>query len=108
MTEVVLVCGREGEFRRVSASGHASFAARGKDIVCAAETVLLRTALEVLQKSPELEVSFDAGKRGHLSFQASGNSRERLCCVADFLREGLGELSKEYPGNISFREESEN
>ena len=51
MTEVVLVCGREGEFRRVSASGHASFAARGKDIVCAAETVLLRTALEVLQKS---------------------------------------------------------
>lgn len=107
MTKVLLVCGEDGAFKRVSAEGHAGFAGRGKDIVCAAETMLLRTALDVLQKTSGVFVSADASVRGRLCYEASGSATERLVCVADFIREGIKALSEEFPGNISFQEELE-
>ncbi|MDE5614650.1 MAG: ribosomal-processing cysteine protease Prp, partial [Treponemataceae bacterium] len=48
MTTVTLVCGKDGAFRSCEAAGHAGFAAKGSDIVCAAVTILLRTAADVL------------------------------------------------------------
>ena len=66
MIEVLLVCGKDGAFKSCNASGHAGFAAKGKDIVCAAVTELLRTAVQVLQKTegmcPLAKILFIADK----------------------------------------------
>ncbi len=119
MTRIELVCTESGRFVSCNASGHAGFSRRGKDIVCAAETILLRTALEVLQQTPGVLLSTDMSARGTLAFSVAGieNNQsssvdeslmeERLKCVGDFLRKGLQSLSSEYPTCIELREISE-
>ena len=109
MTTVLLVCGSDGCFKSCSAKGHAFFAARGRDIVCAAETHLLRTALSVLEKTKGIRLSCDASERGSLAFdvEVEGHSAElaeRLRCTADFIREGISSLSQEYPGCVLLKE----
>ena len=109
MTTVLLVCGSDGCFKSCSAKGHAFFAARGRDIVCAAETHLLRTALSVLEKTKDIRLSCDASERGSLAFgvEVEGHSAElaeRLRCTADFIREGISSLSQEYPGCVLLKE----
>ena len=109
MTQVFLACSGDGSFREVRASGHAGFSRKGHDIVCAAESFLLRTAMEVLESDGSgLVLETDAPRRGELSFRVASCgavSRERLVCVADFIRQGMQSLSGEYPECISFREE---
>ncbi len=107
MTEIVLVCSKDGCFRACTAKGHAGFAAKGKDIVCASETTILRTALDVLEKTDTLTVKAEAPSRGQLAFMVEEGeplNRDRLICVADFIRCGVKALSDEYPDNISMRE----
>lgn len=115
MTEILLVTGSAGEFRSVSASGHAGFAAKGKDIVCAAETIILRTSLEILQSTQGLKLKTDIASRGNLAFSVeSGSSEsekpeasvklERLVCTADFIRTGIKSLEEEYPEHVHLRE----
>ena len=70
MTEVLLVCSKDGCFKSVSASGHAGFASKGKDIVCAAESMLLRTAMEVLEQTENVALESDVSERGKLFFSA--------------------------------------
>lgn len=110
MTQVFLACSGDGSFREARASGHAGFARKGQDIVCAAESFLLRTAMQVLESDGSgLVLETDAPRRGELSFRvvSSGTaSRERLVCVADFIRKGMQSLSEEYPECVSFREEN--
>lgn len=107
MTDVVLVCGEGGVLRRLEAAGHSGFARRGEDIVCAAESIVLRTVLEVLKATEGVEVKEAAGERGRLEFWTEGEqggAEERLRCAADFVRCAFASLSREYPGNVSFRE----
>lgn len=108
MTEVLLVCGKKGEIRSLSAKGHAGFARKGKDVVCAAESVLVRTAIQVLEGTEGIRLRTDAASRGSLAFsvetQAGFCNEDRLICTADFLREGFATLSQEYPKFVQLRE----
>lgn len=110
MTVVRLDCDPAGRLIRCEASGHAGFAAHGTDIVCAAVSVLLRTALEVLEHTDGVQVQADTARRGAIRFQAKQTGtvpvEERLICVADFLRTGLAALSAEYPENVCLQEQS--
>jgi len=109
--EVLLVCGKDGAFKSCNASGHAGFAAKGKDIVCAAVTELLRTAVQVLQKTEGMTVKTETPSRGKLAFSVEDNGCsmkiERLRCTADFIRLGVTNLAQEYPANVQLRELSE-
>ena len=108
MTQILLVCSQDGAFKRVTASGHAGFAKKGKDIVCAAETSLLRTAMQVLEQTEGVLVKSDASERGFLSFSAEASgSRERLVCVADFIRTGIKSISCEFPELVKLEELTE-
>ena len=113
MTEVLLVCSKDGCFKSVSATGHAGFASKGKDIVCAAESMLLRTAMEVLEQTENVALESDASERGKLFFSAECKdsskdaAKERLVCVADFIRQGIQDLSREYPGHVLLRQMTE-
>ncbi|MDE6350386.1 MAG: ribosomal-processing cysteine protease Prp [Treponemataceae bacterium] len=100
MTTVTLVCGKDGAFRSCEAAGHAGFAAKGSDIVCAAGTILLRTAVDVLSGMDGVVVRADTTVRGELAFavvRAAAEKTERLVCTADFLERGLRSLQSEYP-----------
>lgn len=111
MIDVLLVCGRDGSIKSCNASGHAGFAAKGKDIVCAAVSSLLRTAVQVLERTDGAVIETEIPSRGNLAFSVedcggSGNT-ERLVCTADFIREGINALSTEYPRCVQLREQTE-
>ncbi len=77
---------------RVTMQGHADFAPRGEDIVCAAASALvyaLIAALEEKQEIRELVI-----RPGYVTVAAKDNA-----CRAEFamLRSGLGQLAARYP-----------
>lgn len=104
-------------FFKCLAQGHADFASRGNDIVCAAETILLRTAMQLLEASAGIDFCADTKKRGFLEFRACVSQHaslsqksawgERLFCIADFLSTGLQSLKEEYPLHIRVEEFTE-
>ncbi|MBB5217889.1 MULTISPECIES: ribosomal-processing cysteine protease Prp [Treponema] len=117
MTEVLLVCNSRGEFSAVCAAGHAGFAEKGRDIVCAAESVLLGTALDLLKNTRGVSVKSDTASRGTLAFSVEVSAGlteeerillgERLKCTADFIRNGIKSVSEQYPENVQLREKTE-
>ncbi len=111
MTEVVLFCNSDGAIKKLTAKGHAGFAEKGKDIVCASVTELLRTALKVLENTQGLLVKADLASRGNLAFSVEESDtfskRERLICTADFIRMGIKDLEDEYPEYVHLREVTE-
>jgi uncharacterized protein YsxB (DUF464 family) len=95
---------REGRVLGFEAAGHAESAARGYDIVCAAFTVLARTAYGALKALPGIDVRGQAAEPGSLSFEvlSPAASVERAAGIADFLVRGMGDLAREYPGEVAF------
>ncbi len=107
MTDVSLACNKEGVFRSCKACGHSSFAKKGNDIVCAAESIILRTVVEMLEQTKEIVVDVDSSTRGFLEFRVeryTESSLERLKCIGDFIRLSFTSLSIEYPKNVHFEE----
>ena len=107
---------QNGELHSCIIRGHAGFAPKGKDIVCAAVSILARTALDVLHEHGGLELKTDSAERGMLSFtvrrkarsspdpQSTRNDGELsalLSYTADFLQKGFDSLQKEYPAYVS-------
>ena len=97
---------KKGAFRACIAVGHAGYDVQGFDIVCAGVTVLLRTALAQLEKHQNIALKVNAQKSGELAFRIieyEESSEDFLKYVADFLIEGIGRLSKDYPKNVTMR-----
>ncbi len=94
----------EAALRRFKASGHAAAGDRGFDIVCAAFSILARTAYRALEGLPGIELSGTAPGPGYLSFEVikPASSPERAAGIADFLIAGMGDLAREYPGAVEF------
>ncbi len=104
MITVDLCCPSDGTFLACRARGHAGWGKKGRDIVCAAVSVLLRTEAAVLRGIEGISVISDAPYRGAFSFRAesrSGRPNQMLCFAGDFLREGLFSLEAEYPECIA-------
>ena len=94
----------EGRLLGFSAAGHAGRGERGYDIVCAAFTVLARTAFRAMEALPGAELEGAASERGRLSFEVvkQAHSAERAAGIADFLVVGLESLALDYPGAVEF------
>ena len=112
MTDVLLICSKDGLLKGFKASGHSGFAKKGYDIVCASESFLLRTAIELLENTEGLVANTDNSTRGYLALSVepllkSSLLEERLRCIADFLRCGIKSLSVEYPEYVQLREITE-
>lgn len=112
MTDVALVRSRTGAFRSCKAEGHSGFAAEGSDIVCAAVTSVLRTALQVLSETAGAVVTADTASRGNLAFsvevkKAEPETEPRLVCAADFISDGIRLIAAEYPEHVKLREQKE-
>jgi len=87
-------------------SGHSGIDVKGKDILCAAVSVLGQTfvvsvsALEGIEQSVAQHDGFL--KSTVVSDKASGESRVALRNYLDFLIRGIIELEKQYPEEIAF------
>lgn len=107
MIQVELVFGMDGVLLSCDAQGHAGFAERGSDIVCAAVTVLVRTAITVLSDKPNISMTVQLPERGKLAFQVldyDSSQKERLIIAGQFLKNGLMSVQKEYPQYVALRE----
>jgi uncharacterized protein YsxB (DUF464 family) len=91
----------DGVLRACKASGHAGTAKNGQDIVCAAVSVLLRTAVNILSGRDGITIKYGAPEKGFLwletEYKAEG--RDFLFTAGVFLIEGLKSVAMEYPKN---------
>jgi uncharacterized protein YsxB (DUF464 family) len=91
----------DGTLRACKASGHAGAGKTGSDIVCAAVSVLMRTALSVLSGRNGIVVRGGAPEKGELWLEADydAEGKEYLFASGDFLIEGLRSVAREFPQN---------
>lgn len=90
--------------RSLCATGHAGWEVKGRDIVCAAASSLIRTAAGLLHSEAEV---VSAGESpvlpGRLLIRVESASESILPWldgIRDFLVKGLLDLEREFPRNI--------
>lgn len=108
MIEVRARLGADGVLRRVDSSGHAGTDGGGRDLVCAAASVLLRTAYEALAQVSGTRVEGSAPEPGRLWFslrEFQPGDTDRLRGIGDFLLTGLSGLEREHPGALKLTTE---
>jgi hypothetical protein len=101
---VTVETGADGVPRSVSADGHSLAFEIGQNIVCAAATVLLRTAARLLEATDGIEVTGGAGERGRLAFSVAVLDESRIGyakAVGDYLIQGMSDLEREFPGECA-------
>jgi uncharacterized protein YsxB (DUF464 family) len=93
-----------GLLKSCDVRGHAGAGKRGYDIVCAAVSVLTRTALATLSGRTGVHVRGEAPERGVFTLEAealTGQGRNFLEAAGVFLVEGLRSVAAEYPQNCT-------
>jgi uncharacterized protein YsxB (DUF464 family) len=97
--EIEAVLDDDGTLRACRASGHSGSGRPGSDIVCAAVSVLMRTAVRVLSERDGVTVRCDAPEPGFLFLEADCDAGGKgfLHAVGVFLLEGLASVTEEYP-----------
>lgn len=108
MTDICLVCHKDGSFSSCSAQGHSGYGTKGSDILCAAISVLLRTTAQVLIETFGSAVEYDASTCGKFFLKVKKMSTVdcgKLVYAADFLRNGFVSLQQEFPKHILLKEE---
>jgi uncharacterized protein YsxB (DUF464 family) len=88
-----------GLLRSCRIHGHAGAGPEGGDIVCAAVSVLARTALRTLSRREGITLRGEAPERGVVSMEIdyADQGREFLSATGAFLLEGLQSVAGEYP-----------
>jgi uncharacterized protein YsxB (DUF464 family) len=104
MINVIAVLDAGANLCSFKAEGHAARGDGGYDIVCAAFSVLARTAYRALEALPGIELKGFAPEPGNLSFEVvrPAASVERAAGIADFLVAGIGDLARDYPAAVKF------
>jgi uncharacterized protein YsxB (DUF464 family) len=99
LIEIEAVLDESGVLRSCRASGHARAERKGADIICAAVSVLMRTAVSVLSGRKGIVIRYDAPEEGLLFLEAdyTAEGREFLYAAGLFLTEGLASVAEEYP-----------
>ena len=94
-------------------SGHAGAGKQGTDIVCAAVSVLAKTAFKILSEREGLDVWGEAPERGkfRMEIDCPAHAAEDLDFLGStgvFLMEGLLSVSEEYPDFCTVKIERRN
>ena len=103
MIEVRARLDADGVIRRIQSTGHAGTDEVGKDLICAAASVLLRTAYEAMAQTEGVRIEGSASRPGDLWFSVRDfrpEDAERLKGIGDFLLIGLSGLERESPGAL--------
>jgi len=105
MIRATAVLGADACLLSFEAIGHAASGNHGHDIVCAAFSVLARTAYRALEGLPGMGIRGSAPESGSLSFEVfkSATSVERAAGITDFLVVGMGDLARDFPEAVDFK-----
>ncbi|MCL2806160.1 MAG: ribosomal-processing cysteine protease Prp [Treponema sp.] len=101
MIEIEAVLEDDGTLRACKASGHAGAGKTGNDIVCAAVSVLMRTAISTLSGRKGITLRYGAPEKGQvwLETEYEAEGKDFLHAAGVFLIKGLSSVAQEYPGN---------
>jgi len=99
--EIDVILDNNGVLRSCKACGHAGAGKAGTDIVCAAVSVLLRTALSTLSGREGVIIQGGAPQKGQLWLEAEykANGKDFLFAIGEYLVNGLSSVAKEFPDN---------
>jgi uncharacterized protein YsxB (DUF464 family) len=99
LIETKLVLDEAGLLKVCTMNGHGSAGKAGDDVVCAAVSVLIRTALRVLSDKPGIIIRGAAPERGALWMEAeyTPEGKDFLSVAGLFLTEGLKSVAEDYP-----------
>jgi hypothetical protein len=103
MIRAAVMLNQDGELLRFSASGHAGGGPPGFDIVCAAFTMLARTAFSALSGLPGASLEGQAASPGELWFavtQIPDDEKQKAAGMTIFLLEGLDALARDFPAEF--------
>ncbi|MCL2791910.1 MAG: ribosomal-processing cysteine protease Prp [Spirochaetaceae bacterium] len=87
----------------VTAEGHAGKSPAGENIICAAVSVLLRSAYRTIVKNSKVEACINAKSEGSLYFrviQYEESQAEWLKGISDYLLTGIKDIKTESPDSI--------
>ncbi len=103
MISVDVIQDTAGVFKSCRITGHADAGPKGSDIVCAAVSVLSRTALKLLSTKEGVRIHSKAPKRGELWFEVEPTEETTpyITIVAAYLIEGIRSVAAEYPDNCT-------
>jgi len=103
LIEIEAVIEDDGTLRACKAVGHAGAGKSGSDIVCAAVSVLIRTAYGTLSGRDGITVQYEAPQPGNfwLDVEYNADGKDFLFAAGSFLIEGLRSVAQEFPDNCS-------
>ncbi|AEJ18937.1 ribosomal-processing cysteine protease Prp [Gracilinema caldarium] len=105
MVAVDVVLDPAGLIKSCKVSGHAGAGPRNGDVVCAAVSVLSRTALRTLTKTDGVTARGKAPQRGELFMEIDYTeaSKDQVAGITAFLLEGMLSVSEEFPEHCCVR-----
>jgi uncharacterized protein YsxB (DUF464 family) len=105
MIAVDVVVDEAGSLISCHVEGHAGAGPLGGDVVCAAVSILMRTALKTLSGAEGVSVRGDAPARGVLWMEAdcAPEGARFLAASTAFLSEGLRSIAEDYPDHCNVR-----
>jgi uncharacterized protein YsxB (DUF464 family) len=107
MVSVRLAMDRDSHYSGFVCSGHAAYAKRGADIVCAAISILTQTIMAALEEILQIPLEVEADESsGYLkcTWVNQPDQLERIQLLIKTLVLGLTAIQTEYPNHISLGE----
>lgn len=93
--------------RRLEVFGHADYAPRGQDIVCAGASMLMETLVYVLADCDEAECcAYNEPTGPRVSVKLTGSIYPTDLTAMEFAKTGLALLAERYPANIHYEDKS--
>lgn len=93
--------------RRLEVFGHAGYAPRGQDIVCAGASMLMETLMYVLADCDEAECcAYNEPTGPRVSVKLTGSIYPTDLTAMEFAKTGLALLAERYPANIHYEDKS--
>jgi uncharacterized protein YsxB (DUF464 family) len=101
LIKIEAVIDDDGILKACKAEGHAKAGKAGSDIVCAAVSVLMRTAMLTLSNREGIKAPGGAPEPGQmwLKVEYEAGGKDFLFAAGTFLLEGLNSIAQEYPEN---------
>lgn len=94
--------------RRLEVFGHAGYAPRGQDIVCAGVSMLMETLVYVLADCDEAECcAYNEPTGPRVSVKLTGSIYPTDLTAMEFAKTGLALLAERYPANIHYEDKSQ-
>ncbi|MDR0948678.1 MAG: ribosomal-processing cysteine protease Prp [Lachnospiraceae bacterium] len=96
MIQVTITLNQDKEYHSLSCIGHAGYAKKQKDIVCAAVSVLVINTLNVLEELAGEKMIFNQQDSGYLVATFTGKLQEKSIFLLDAMVYGLKQIRDTY------------